>query len=157
MTTNQIDHVWQIAEKIKVCMLTTLSGDRMRARPMHSIADQAANCLWFITEQRGAKEEEINTAPDVCLAFADTSSNSYLSVAGRAEMLRDAAKAQELWSSEAQAWWPNGPTDPDVRVLRVLLESAEYWDTRGNSITVALRLAAARISGNPPDLGENRK
>jgi hypothetical protein len=36
-------------------------------------------------------------------------------------------------------------------------DSAEYWDTRGNSITVALKLTAARLSGNPPALGENRK
>jgi general stress protein 26 len=80
-----------------------------------------------------------------------------MSITGHAEMLRDVAKATELWSTEAQAWWPKGPTDPDVRLLRVIPESAEYWDTRGNSITVAVKLAAARLSGNPPDLGENKK
>jgi Pyridoxamine 5'-phosphate oxidase like len=84
-------------------------------------------------------------------------SNTYLSITGRAEILHDVAKIRELWSSEAQAWWPKGPTDPDVRVLRVVPDSAEYWDTRGNSITVALKLAAARLSGNAPDLGENKK
>jgi general stress protein 26 len=85
-----------------------------------------------------AKDEEIKAAPEVCLAFADTGSNTYLSMTGRAEMLRDTAKARELWSTEAQAWWPKGPTDPDIRLLRVVPNSAEYWDTRGNSITVAL-------------------
>jgi general stress protein 26 len=70
---------------------------------------------------------------------------------------RDAAKAGQLWSSEAEAWWPKGPNDPDVRVLRVVPDSAEYWDTRGNSITVALKLAMARMAGKPPDLGENEK
>jgi general stress protein 26 len=78
-------------------------------------------------------------------------------MAGRAEMLRDIARAQELWSPETQAWWPKGPTDPDVRVLRVVPDHAEYWDARRNSITVALKLAAARLSGHPPDLGENKK
>jgi general stress protein 26 len=71
--------------------------------------------------------------------------------------LHDVAKIRELWSTEAQAWWPKGPADPDVRVLRVVPDSAEYWDTRGNSMIVALKLAAARLSGNPPDLGENEK
>jgi general stress protein 26 len=71
--------------------------------------------------------------------------------------LHDAAKARELWSAEAQAWWPKGPTDPDVRILRVVPESAEYWDARGNSIMVALKLAAARLSGRPPQLGKNEK
>jgi general stress protein 26 len=156
-TTSQFDHVWQIAKKIKTCMLTTVSADRMRSRPMHAMPDPEAGCLWFITDQRGAKDEEFRAAPDVCLAFADTGSNTYLSLTGRAEMLRDVAKIRELWSVEAQAWWPKGPTDADVRVLRVIPEAAEYWDTRGNSITVALKLAAARLAGCSPDLGENKK
>jgi hypothetical protein len=44
-----------------------------------------------------------------------------------------------------------------VRVLRVVPDSAEFWDARGNAITVALRLAAARLTGGPPDLGEAKK
>jgi general stress protein 26 len=98
---SQLDHVWEIANKIKTCMLTTLSADRMRSRPMHAMPDREAGCLWFITDQRGAKDEEIKAAPDVCLAFADTGSNTYLSLTGRAEMLHDVAKIRELWSLQA--------------------------------------------------------
>jgi general stress protein 26 len=151
---SQIDLVWNLADKIGACMFVTISGRGMRARPMHALPDREAGCLWFITDQRGAKDDEIKDAPNVCLAFADIKSNSYLSITGHAEVLRDVAKAT---ANEAQAWWPQGPTDPGVRVLRVNPDSAEYWDTRGNSIMVALKLAAARVSGHPPDLGENRK
>jgi general stress protein 26 len=154
---DQIDHVWKLAEKIGTCMLTTMSGTRLRSRPMHALPDRCADCLWFITDRRGAKDDEIKAAPDVCLAFADTSSNTYLSITGRAEIFQDVIKAKELWSNEAQDWWPKGPADPEVRVLRVIPDGAEYWDTRGNSVTVALKLASARISGRPPDLGENKK
>jgi general stress protein 26 len=159
MTTesNQIDHIWKIAEKIGTCMLTTRSADGIRSRPMHAILDRNTGCLWFITDQRGAKDDEIKAAPEVCLAFADTGSNTFLSMTGRAEVVHDATKARELWSGEAQSWWPKGPSDPQVRVLRVVPDIAEYWDTRGNSIIVALKLAAARLSGHPPDLGENKK
>jgi general stress protein 26 len=101
--TSDIDRVWEIAEKIKICMLTTHAAGRMRCRPMHAIADRAAGCLWFVTDDRGAKDNEISAAPDVCLAFADTHSNAYLSVTGQAEMSRDPTKARELWSTEAQA------------------------------------------------------
>ena len=154
---SQIDHVWNLADKTGACMLVTNSGRGLRARPMHALPDREAGCLWFITDQRGAKDDEIKAAPAVCLAFADTGSNSYLSITGHAEVLRDVAKATALWSNEAQAWWPKGPSDPEVRVLRIIPDEAEYWDTRGNSITVALKLAAAQVSGHPPDLGENRK
>jgi general stress protein 26 len=155
--TSDVERVWNIAEKITTCMLTTHAEGRMRSRPMHAMPDRAAGCLWFVTDDRGAKEDEIAAAPDVCLAFADNGSHTYLSLTGPAEMSRDPAKARELWSSEAQAWWPNGPTDPAVRLLRVVPDSAEFWDTRGNSITVALKVAAARLSGKAPDLGEAKK
>jgi general stress protein 26 len=151
------DRVWDITEKIGVCILTTIASDGMRSRPMHATTDRDAGCLWFITDQRGAKEDEIEAAPEVCLAFAETSSNTYLSITGKSEMRRDAAKAEALWNTEAQAWWPKGPTDPDVRVLKVMPEKAEYWDSRGNSITVALKLAIARATGDRPDFEEGAK
>jgi general stress protein 26 len=160
MTTSElteIEQVWKLAKEIGICMLTTSTGGIMRARPMHALLDRNDGCLWFITDQRGAKDQEIAADPDVCLAFADPGSNSYVSITGRAEISRDVAKAEELWSNEAQAWWPKGPSDPNVRVLRVVPDQAEFWDTRGNSVTVALKLTAARISGEPPDLGENKK
>jgi general stress protein 26 len=154
---SQIEHVWNLVDKIGACMLVTTSGRGMRARPMHALPDREAGCLWFITDQHGAKDDEIKAAPTVCLAFAHTGSNSYLSITGHAEVLHDVVKATALWSNEAEAWWPNGPADPQVRVLRVTPEYAEYWDTRGNSLTVALKLTAARMSGHPPDLGESAK
>jgi general stress protein 26 len=157
MSESDIDRVWEIMDDIAICMVTTHAGGRMRSRPMHAIPDCNEGCIFFITDTRGAKDEEIAAAPDVCLAFADIGNNTYLSVTGTAEMIRDPATAEELWSAEAQAWWPRGPRDPAVRVLRVDPEQAEYWDTRGNSIIVALKLMAARMSGERPDLGTNRK
>jgi general stress protein 26 len=157
MSETDLDRVWDIMEDISVCMVTTHAGGKMRSRPMHAIPDRDENAIYFITDTRGAKDDEIAAAPDVCLAFADIGDNTYLSVTGTAATVRDPAKAEELWSTEAQAWWPRGPRDPAVRVLRVVPEQAEYWDTRGNSVTVALKLVAARMTGREPDLGTNRK
>lgn len=157
MSETDLDRVWDIMEDISVCMVTTHAGGRMRSRPMHAIPDRDDNAVYFITDTRGAKDDEIAAAPDVCLAFADIGDNTFLSVTGTAQTVRDPAKAEELWSTEAQAWWPRGPRDPAVRVLHVVPEQAEYWETRGNSITVALKLMAARMTGKEPDLGTNRK
>jgi len=157
MRETDIDRVWEIMEDVAVCMVTTHAGGRMRSRPMHAIPDRDEGCIFFITDTRGAKEDEIASAPDVCLAFADIGDNTFLSVTGTAEIERDPDKAEEFWSTETQAWWPRGPRDPSVRVLRVVPDQAEYWDTRGNAITVALKLLAARATGKEPDLGESRK
>jgi general stress protein 26 len=155
--TRDVERVWEIMEEISICMVTTHAGGTLRARPMHAIPDRDEGCVWFITDNRGAKDDEIASAPDLCLTFADIADNTYLSVSGRAEMVQSRPKAEELWTAEAQAWWPNGPGDPSIRVLRVVPEAGEYWDTRGSSFTVALKLTAARMTGRPPDLGEDRK
>jgi general stress protein 26 len=157
MSETDLDRVWEIMEDVAVCMVTTHAGNRMRSRPMHAFPERDEGAIYFVTDTRGAKDDEIAAAPDVCLSFADIGDNTFLSITGRAEMVRDPAKAEELWSSEAQAWWPRGPQDPAVRVLRVAPEQAEYWDTRGNSIVVALKVMAARMTGRQPDLGENKK
>ena len=157
MSETDLDRVWEIMEDVAVCMVTTHAGGRMRSRPMHATPDRDENVIYFITDTRGAKDDEIAAAPDVCLAFADIGDNTYLSITGTAEVVRAPDKAEELWSTEAQAWWPRGPRDPAIRVLRVAPDQAEYWDTRGNSITVALKLMAARMTGKQPDLGTNRK
>ena len=145
MSESDYDRFWEIMDDIAVCMVTTHAGGKMRSRPMHAIPDRPAGCIYFVTDTRGAKDDEIAAAPDVCLAFADIGDNTYLSVTGTAEMIRDPAKAEDLWSTEAQVWWPRGPNDPSVRVLRVVPEQAEYWDTRGNPITVALKLIVSRM------------
>ena len=44
----------------------------MRARPMHALPDQNAGWIYFITDRRGSKEEELRAAPEVCLAFPRT-------------------------------------------------------------------------------------
>jgi general stress protein 26 len=157
MNEAELDRVWEIVEDVAICMVTTHAGGKMRSRPMHAILERDEGAIYFVTDTRGAKDDEIAAAPDVCLAFADIGDNTYLSITGRAEMIRDPDKAEELWSSEAQAWWPRGPQDPSVRVLRVVPEQAEYWDTRGNSIVIALKMMAARMTGKQPDLGENKK
>jgi general stress protein 26 len=152
-----VDRVWSIIEEISICMVTTHSGGTMRSRPMHVFPDRDENCLWFVTDNRGEKGHEISEAADVCLSFANPTDNTYLCVTGRAEMISDAKKAEELWSLEAQVWWPGGPHDPNVRVLRVVPERAEYWDTRGSSMVVSLKLAVARMTGSEPSLGDNKK
>jgi general stress protein 26 len=155
--TNDAERVWDIIDDVSICMVATHAGGRMRARPMHAIPDREAGCIWFITDTRGAKDDEIAAAPDVWLAFADTAENTYLSLTGRAEVVHSPATAEELWSAEAQAWWPKGPGDPEVRVLRVEPEAAEYWDTRGSSATVAFKLAMARMTGQRPQPGDDKK
>ena len=75
---DHLKRVWDIVERVGVCMLTTHSDDGLRARPVESRLERAANLIWVVTDLRSGKEREIDTAHAVGLTFADTSAKAYL-------------------------------------------------------------------------------
>jgi general stress protein 26 len=149
--------VWDIVEKVGVCMLTTHSPRGFRARPVEPRPDRDAGLIFFVTDVRGSKDDEIEAEHDVGLVFIDPKDKAYLSITARAEVLRDPAKAAAIWKKSDNVWWPGGPDDVNVRVLRVTPSLAELWDGPSSSLVAAYEFAKARLSGEKPNLGENRK
>src|SRR5918992_4258917 len=149
--------VWDIIEKAGVGMLTTRFGGGLRARPLEPRPDREEGVICFVVDVRGAKDDEIEQAPEVCLVVIDHKDKAYLSVSGRAAVKRDEAKAKAIWKKSDNVWWPAGPSDPNVRVLRLIPERAELWDGPSNSAVAAFEFAKARVTGEKPNLGENRK
>jgi general stress protein 26 len=157
MNARQIDRVWDIIEKVGIAMLTTQFAGGLRARPLEARPDRDAGIIWFLTDARSGKDDEVAAAPDVGLVFIDASNRAYLSITGRAETRCDSAQAAEIWKSTDQVWWPGGPDDPTLRVLRVEPRTAELWDGPSSLAVVAFEFAKAKLTGEKPNLGENRK
>jgi hypothetical protein len=88
--------------------------------------------------------------------FIDAKAKAYLSITARAEVKRDHAKAAEIWKRTDNMWW-SGPDDPNVCVLRVRPLTAELWDGPASAAVAAFEFVKARITGEKPNLGENRK
>ena len=153
---NKHDRVWDIIEKVGVCMLTTRFAGGLRARPLEARPDREAGVIWFVTDARSGKEHEIEAAQDVGLIFIDHAGKAYLSITARAEVLNDHAKAEEIWKATDSAWW-KGPHDPNVCVLRVRPVTAELWDGPASKAVAIYEFARARLTGEAPNLGENRK
>jgi general stress protein 26 len=149
--------VWEIIEKAAICMMVTRFDGGLRARPLEARADRGQNLIWFLTDRRGLKDNEVKAHPEVCLTFVYPKEKVYLSVTGRAFASKDSCRAKELWNQEQQAWWPGGPDDPNVLVMKVELDRAEMWDGPTNSAIAAFEFAKARLTGTKPHLGEKRK
>ena len=156
MTESSHDRVWDIIEKVGVCMLTTRFAGGLRARPVESRPDRDAGLIWFVTDAHSDKEHEIEAEHDVGLVFIDHAANAYLSITARAAVLFDHAQAASIWKSTDSAWW-SGPDDPNVCVLRITPVTAELWDGPASTAAVIYEFAKARITGEKPNLGENRK
>jgi general stress protein 26 len=153
---DSIERVWEIIEKVGVCMLVTCFAGGLRARPLEARPDRAAGLIFFVTDIRSGKDDEIDARHDVCLVFIDAGEKAYLSITARAEVEFDHAKAAQIWRTTDNAWW-NGPDDPNVCVLRVRPVTAELWDGPASKAVAMYEFAKARLTGEPPNLGGNRK
>lgn len=149
--------VWNILEKSGVGMLTTRFAGGMRARPLEARPDRRTGEIFFVTDVRGLKDDEVKAHHDICFTVIDAGDKAYLSITGDAEMLRDPVLTAKIWKKTDDVWWPDGPDDRNVRVLRIVPARAELWDGPASSVVAAYEFVKARVTGNKPDLGENRK
>jgi len=87
------------------------------------------------------------SAPWVNLGFASGDRQRYVSVSGRATLVRDPARAKELWKPILKAWFPGGLEDPNLALLRVSIEEAESWDDTANRMVSFLRMVHSAVTG----------
>ncbi|TWI62198.1 general stress protein 26 [Pseudoduganella lurida] len=130
---------------------------QLTSRPMTSQQLDDEGNLWFFVSDQEAFTHELAREPSVNVSYADVDDHLYVSVAGRAALLRDRAKAEELWKPAVKTWFPQGLDDPHLALLKVSIDGAEYWDT-GNSKMVSLfAMAKAAITGKRPEhVGEHK-
>jgi general stress protein 26 len=159
MSTSNEDKtkVFDLVKDIKMAMLATVSPEgRMHARPMASIQKDFDGALWFMSREHSLKVDEIEARPDVLLAYSHPGRQHYVSITGKARVVRDRAKINELWTEADRVWFPKGPDDPELTLLAVDIEQAEYWDAPSSAMIHAYGYLKARLAGESPDGGENK-
>ncbi|HKO35922.1 MAG TPA: pyridoxamine 5'-phosphate oxidase family protein [Pyrinomonadaceae bacterium] len=157
--TNDLQKLRDMVKDIDFCMLTTIDerGD-LHSRPMSSNGDIDDNAdLWFFTAVSSHKVSEINDTPRVNVSFADPQNQNYISITGRAHLVRDRKKIDELWRETFKMWFPKGKDDPNVALLRVNAEKAEYWDSPSSTISFALNFVHTLVTGEQSDSGEHKQ
>ena len=152
-TTLARARLWDLVKDMKFAMFTTRHPNgHLHSRPMttQNRREDEDDLLWFLTSRRGEVPADIASDPQVNLSYASADDDTYVSVSGIADVVEDPEKVKALWSSANQAWFPNGPTDPDIALVRVAIIHASYWDTRENKLVQLLHMARAAVSGKPP-------
>jgi general stress protein 26 len=120
-------------------------------------ADEAGD-LWFFTRASTPKTSELGRDSQVNLAYADPSSQTYVSVSGRADVVRDQAKVKEFWTEGLRTWFPKGSDDPDIALIRVHPSGGEYWDSPSQTVIQLYGYVKAAITGSSPyELSDQKK
>lgn len=123
------------------------------SRPMSVVEVDDNGAFWFLTLRTSEKFDDLAKDPRVSLYFADPSSQEYLAVHGRTEVLNDMERKKELWRPIASAWVAGGVEDPDLRVLKVIPQTGYYWDTKDGKVLAGLKIAFSMITGKTNDDG----
>jgi general stress protein 26 len=154
----QIKKLAELISDIEFAMLTTIEPDgTLRSRPMATQRREFDGDLWFYTRADTPKVEEVEREHNVCVAYARPDRQHYVSVSGKARLVRDRAKIEELWSPAYKAWFPDGLDDPQLALLKVTAEKAEYWDGQTSAVAHLVGLAKAAVTGRSYQAGENEK
>jgi general stress protein 26 len=113
--------------------------------------------LWFFTRKSSPKVDEVAGHHEVNVAYASATDMSFVSLSGRAILVDDMHAIDQHWNQFVATWFPNGKADPDLALLRVDIDTAEYWDAPSSKMAVAFDYIKARVTGTQPDLGEHGK
>lgn len=156
MTGTIVDQsrIWTAVEEFSSCMLVTRDGDQLRARPMTPMTRAKDGVIYFIADRRGFKDDEIRNDSEVCLTFSVGSTQ--VSLSGTAMIVEDKDLISALWSPMVQAFFPNGPSDPNALAIAVVPTQGEMWQGQ-NVVTSMFKIAAAIATGNKAEIGRTVK
>lgn len=165
------ERLWELIKDIRFAMFTARhahdpndghddgqSGGHLHSRPMttQNKAVDRDNSLWFFMSRSSEPASDIATNPEVNISYADVGADSYVSVSGRAAVVDDLRKKQQLWSKMSEAWFPGGAADPDLALVQVRISHAAYWDVKESKLVQLYKMAQAAVTGKPPKgMGEH--
>ena len=156
--TDVYRELWEKIEDVRVAMMTTVDADdALRSRPMWTQGDSFDGSLWFFISDEAPAAEALGRDARVELSYAAPNKDLYVSVVGRGELVEDRERADELWNTFAQAWFPGGVDDPHLKLLRVDVEEAVYWEDKKPKVLQFAEIVLGAVTGRPPKSGEKQE
>jgi general stress protein 26 len=144
----QINTIAAKIKDVRFGMFTTIDDENvLTSRPLTSQQIDNEGNMWFFASDEAAFTHDLEHHPEVNVSFSNPDHNIYLSICGRAYLLKDRAKARELWNPAVAAWYRGGLDDPHLTMIRVKIQSAEYWDAGASKMKQMFQVAKAAVTG----------
>ena len=114
--------------KLDICMLTTITTRGMvSSRPMSNNGDvEYDGNSWFFTYDKSRTVKDILENPQVSLGF-NGKKRLYISVTGKAKLVKSKAIMQEHWLTELKRWFPQGIETPGITMIHVKANRIKFW------------------------------
>jgi general stress protein 26 len=153
-----IERLRGMIDKSKTAMFTTFTMDNgFHSRPMATAQLDVEGGLWFFTNEFSSKVAEISHDNKVNITYSNASTSTYISINGNAQIMDNRAKMQELWDPFVEAFFKDGLEDPNLTLLRVDIDDAEYWDNSAGKLALAFKWLKSVVTGTKFEPGEHDK
>jgi general stress protein 26 len=150
-TQDQIHAIAAKIRNVRFGMFTTAdSSNVLSSRPLTTQQIDNEGNMWFFTSDEADFTHDLAQHPQVNVSFSNPDEHLYLSVTGQAYLLKDRAKARELWNPQVRAWYQGGLDDPHLALIRVKIQTAEYWDANSSKMKQLVQLARTAMTGRAP-------
>lgn len=153
---NNYDELKNLLKDFRFAMVTFITEEgHLHSAPMTTQNNTFNGIIWFLGSKKSELVKSISSNPQVNLGYSNTSNNDYVSINGIAENVIDKVILDEIWSPAYEAFFQHGKSDPDIQLIRVVCNGAQYW--KGSGTLFALyKLTKAAVTGETEDLGTTK-
>lgn len=152
-----IKKIAEMIKDVRIAMLSTVTPQgTIHSRPMATQESEFQGELLFLTRQESNKTDEIAHESRVTLNYVDTQDHRFVTLSGRATLSKDRATIHELWNPLYKAWFPDGEDDPEITLIRVNVDQAEYWEAPANAVVRGYQLLKAAVTKGESRVGEHQ-
>ena len=146
---DKTDHFYELLDEFDSAMLVTRTREgSLRSRPMNIARSERDGTLWFATSVESGKIDDLITDEHANVSMQ--SSFKYLSLTGRAQVVRDRATIEELFEESWKVWFPEGKDDPRLCLIKIDARYGEYWDLQGTkALKFLFKAGKAYLTSEP--------
>ena len=99
------------------------------------VVEHRGRQLWLLADARTLLEWESGRHQDVVLTFQSRDERVFARLSGVAEPVVDPEVATSLWRAAFTRWFPGGPSDPRLLILRFDATSADFYESPSGRVS----------------------
>lgn len=150
-----IEKLKELVNKIDIGMVCSYpaTGTYVHAVPMsRQEVDEQGN-IWYLFSAESEMYKNLQASDKVSVLFSHVGDYNFLSINGVTEISSDKARIEKYWNKFVEVWFEKGKEDPNIRVLKVKVADAHYWDNKTNKLVTFFKLATSALTGQTLDIG----
>ncbi|MXV13751.1 pyridoxamine 5'-phosphate oxidase family protein [Hufsiella ginkgonis] len=148
-----VQKIRDLAENSMSCVMQTALTDRpIPSRPMGVNRSDESGRLYFLSHRGSGKNADILKSPEMQITINNDKDLEYLSLFGSAEVYREQALIDEMYSPFADNWF-DGKEDPAITINRFTPKSGHYWNAKHGKLVQFAHILVGAITGKKSDDG----